>query len=257
VIIAGPIFGRFAMRWTHADPPRGLIEQLAGRDEEVENPPGLFTVVATVLLPVVLMLLRTLADVTLDENDKLRQWADFIGEPAIALLIGVLVAIFTFGTASGFNRVKINSLLTASLAPAASILLIIGAGGGFKQVLIDSGIGDAIGKGVNSLSVSALLLAWVVAVLIRLATGSATVATVTASGIVAPIVAHVDVSRPLLVLAIGTGSLFLSHVNDAGFWLINQYFGMSVPDTFKSWSAMETIISVVGIVFVMVASVIV
>jgi GntP family gluconate:H+ symporter len=155
------------------------------------------------------------------------------------------------------NRSKLNSMLTASLAPAASILLIIGAGGGFKQVLIDSGIGDAIGKGVNSLSVSTLLLAWVVAVLIRLATGSATVATVTASGIVAPIVAHVDVSRPLVVLAIGTGSLFLSHVNDAGFWLINQYFGMSVPDTFKSWSAMETIISVVGIVFVMVASVIV
>jgi GntP family gluconate:H+ symporter len=205
----------------------------------------------------VLMLGRTAADVMLDEDDKLRQWADFIGEPVIALLIGVMVALFTFGTARGFSGPKLNRMLTASLAPAASILLIIGAGGGFKQVLIDSGIGDAIGKGVNSLAVSALLLAWVVAVLIRLATGSATVATVTAAGIVAPIVTHVDVSRPLLVLAIGCGSLFLSHVNDAGFWLINQYFGMSVPDTFKTWSALETIISCVGIVFVLAASLIV
>jgi GntP family gluconate:H+ symporter len=137
VIIAGPVFGHFAMRWAEADPPRGLLEQFAGH-REVENPPGRLTTIITVLLPVILMLLRTLADVTLDEDDTLRHWADFIGEPAIALLIGVIVAIFTFRAARGFDRGQINTMLTASLAPAASILLIIGAGGGFKQVLIDT-----------------------------------------------------------------------------------------------------------------------
>jgi gluconate:H+ symporter, GntP family len=144
------------------------------------------------------------------------------------------------------------------LPPTASILLIIGAGGAFKGVLVDSGIGDAIAKGVQDLGVSALILGWLVAVLIRLATGSATVATVTAAGIMAPIVAHdTAVNRPLLALAIGAGSLFFSHVNDAGFWLINQYFGMSVKDTIKTWSVMETIISVVGMTGVLILSLIV
>ena len=169
----------------------------------------------------------------------------------------MLVALWTFGYSRGFDRGQVSGFLGASLAPAASILLIIGAGGGFKQVLIDSGIGDAIGKAVESSSISPLFLAWLVAVLIRLATGSATVATVTAAGIIAPIVGDTDVSRPLLALAIGTGSLFFSHVNDAGFWLINQYFGMSVPDTIKTWSVMETIISVVGFACVLLLSLIV
>ncbi|HEY0410967.1 MAG TPA: gluconate transporter, partial [Candidatus Dormibacteraeota bacterium] len=143
-------------------------------------------------------------------------------------------------------------LLGDSLAPAASILLIIGSGGGFKQVLIDSGIGGALTSAAQHTSLSLLLLAWLVAVLIRLATGSATVATVTAAGIIAPVVAaSPGANRALVALAIGTGSLFLSHVNDAGFWLINQYFGMTVRDTFTTWSAMETLISVVGLVCVL------
>jgi gluconate:H+ symporter, GntP family len=251
VILAGPVFSRFAMHWSHADPPPALAEQVSG-EARSENEPSFLATLVTILLPVALMLIRTVADVSLSKADRVRQWADFVGDPAIALLIGVLVALWMFGIASGFDRARLNTFTTEALTPIASILLIIGAGGGFKQVLVDSGIGTAIGRGVNSLSISALLLAWVVAVLIRLATGSATVATVTAAGIMAPIVAHSSVNRPLLALAIGCGSLFFSHVNDAGFWLINQYFGMSVPDTFKSWSAMETIISVVGMMFVMV-----
>jgi GntP family gluconate:H+ symporter len=256
VIVAGPLFAKVATHWAHADPPQNLIEQVA-TDSEAENPPGFGMVLFTILLPVALMLLRTLADVSLDKGDQLRQWADFIGDPTVALLIGVMVALWTFGFSRGFDRNQLNGFLGASLAPAAAILLIIGAGGGFKQVLIDTGIGDSIGKGVGSLSISALLLGWFVAVLIRLATGSATVATVTAAGIMAPIVKEVSVNRPLLALAIGSGSLFFSQVNDAGFWLINQYFGMSVPDTFKTWSVMETIISVMGIALVMVLSVVV
>ncbi|MEA2322302.1 MAG: gluconate:H+ symporter, GntP family [Solirubrobacteraceae bacterium] len=256
VIIAGPLFARLATRWAHADPPQALRDQVAG-EARTENPPSFGATLLTVLLPVALMLLRTLADVTLDEGDRLRDWADFVGEPIIALLIGVLVALWTFGFSRGFGRTELSGFLGASLAPAASILLIIGAGGGFKQVLIDSGIGDAIAKGIQGSSLSPLVLAWLVAVLIRLATGSATVATVTAAGIMAPLVAHVSVDRPLLALAIGCGSLFFSHVNDAGFWLINQYFGMSVIDTIKTWSVMETVISVVGMAFVMLMSLVV
>lgn len=253
VIIAGPLFARVAMRWAHADPPQNLVEQVAGEADE-ENQPSFGVTLFTILLPVALMLLRTAADVALGKSETARVWADFIGDPAMALLIGLLVAMYTFGFARGFDRDRLQRFTTESLAPIASIVMIIGAGGGFNGVLVDSGIGAAIGKGVHSLSISALLLGWVVAVLIRVATGSATVATVTTAGIMAPIVAHSSVSRPLLALAIGCGSLFFSQVNDAGFWLVNQYFGMSVKDTLKTWSVMETIISVVGMALVLVFS---
>jgi GntP family gluconate:H+ symporter len=260
VIIAGPVFARFAARWVDPQPPADYIEQLTSRDEDEEgrNPPSFGVTLFTVLLPVVLMLFRTVAEVALPEDNAVRSFADFVGTPFIALLISVLVAMWTFGVARGFGNQRVNSWLGASLAPAASILLIIGAGGGFKQLLIDSGIGDSIAKAANGLSVSLLLLAWTVAVLIRLATGSATVATVTAAGIIAPIAATAPgVSRPLLVLAIGSGSLFFSHVNDAGFWLVKETFGMSVGETVKTWSVMETIISVVGIVLVLLAGLVI
>jgi GntP family gluconate:H+ symporter len=257
VIIAGPIFARFATHWAHAQPPQDLIDQVA-KETDNDNPPSFGLVLFTVLLPVAIMLLRTLVDVSFDEGEAIRDWADFIGDPIVALLIGVVVALWTFGFSRGVDRDTLNGYLGASLAPAASILLIIGAGGAFKQVLVDSGIGDAIGKGVDGIPVSALLIGWLVAVLIRLATGSATVATVTAAGIMASILKHeTGVDPALLALAIGCGSVFFSHVNDAGFWLVNQYFGMSVPDTLKTWSVMETIISVVGIALVMVLSLIV
>ena len=140
-----------------------------------------------------------------------------------------------------------------SLPPIAGILLIVAAGGGFKQTLIDTGIGGLVATWVENSGLSVLLLAWLVAVLIRLATGSATVATVTASGILAPLVTHLSTGETsLLVLAIGSGSLFFSHVNDAGFWLVKEYFGLSVGQTIKSWSLMETVISVSGLVFVLV-----
>jgi gluconate:H+ symporter, GntP family len=256
VAISGPVFARFAVRWATANPPQDLMDQVA-KETRSENPPGFGITLFTVLLPVGLMLLRTAADVSFDEGDTVRKWADFIGDPVVALLIGVLFALWSFGLSRGFDKNQVSDYLGASLAPAASIILIIGAGGGFKGVLIDSGIGDALGKAADNISISSILLAWLIAVLIRVATGSATVATVTTAGIVAPIIAGSDVSRPLVALAIGCGSLFFSHVNDAGFWLINQYFGMTVPDTIKTWSVMETIISVVGVAFVMVLSLVV
>ena len=170
-----------------------------------------------------------------------------------ALLAALLLAIYTFGYARGFNGKQVLKFLDASLAPTAAIILIIGAGGGFKQMLVASGVGNAIGQLAVQVQFSPILLAWVVAGLIRIATGSATVATITGAGIVAPMVNMVPgVNKELLVLATGAGSLILSHVNDAGFWLVKQYFNMTVVETFKTWTVMETLISVVGIIFIMI-----
>jgi GntP family gluconate:H+ symporter len=176
----------------------------------------------------------------------------------IALLLSVLVAMFTFGRGSGMDLKGIAGSLEKSLPPIAGILLIVAAGGGFKQTLIDTGIGTVIADAVRDSSLSVLLLAWLVAVLIRLATGSATVATITASGVLAPLAADLSTGQTsLLVLAIGSGSLFFSHVNDAGFWLVKEYFRVTVVENLKTWSAMETLISVTGLVLVLAASVVV
>jgi gluconate:H+ symporter, GntP family len=177
---------------------------------------------------------------------------DFLGTPLVALLLAVIVAMFTLGGGAAMDRKAIAKSLEQSLPPIAGILLIVAAGGGFKQTLIDTGIGGLIAGWVENSGLSVLLLAWLVAVLIRLATGSATVATVTASGILAPLVVNLGTGEvSLLVLAIGAGSLFFSHVNDAGFWLVKEYFGLTVGQNIKTWSVMETVISVTGLVLVL------
>jgi GntP family gluconate:H+ symporter len=204
------------------------------------------------------MLARTVVDVTATKGSTAIAAADFIGDPVVALLIAVIVAMWTFGLARGIGTRKVNELAGAALAPAAGIILIIGAGGGFKQVLIDAGIGGAIAKAATNTGLPVLVVAWLVAVLIRVATGPATVATVTAAGIVTPLVfTTAGVNRPLVALAIGAGSLFFSHVNDAGFWLVKEFFGMTVRQTIESWSVMETIISVVGLVLILLLSTVV
>jgi GntP family gluconate:H+ symporter len=220
--------------------------------------PGLVPTIVTVLLPVVLMLLRAIGELTLDEGNGLRSVLDVVGTPMIALLAGVVLGMFTLGTAVGFGREKISATLGGSLPAIAGILLIVAAGGGFKQVLVDAGVGDLVGRTAQDWSINALVLGWLVAVGIRLATGSATVATITAAGIVAPLASGLDANTvALLALAIGAGSLFFSHVNDAGFWLVKEYFGMTVGQTIKSWSVMETIISVVGLAVVLLLSIVV
>ena len=228
------------------------------KQTEVRDMPGFGVTLFTVLLPVFLMLFKTFTTIALDKSNPLRIWMDVIGHPITALLISLLVAIYTFGYARGFDNKKILQFLNASLAPTAAIILIIGAGGGFKQMLVNSGVGDAIGHLAIQTQFSPILLAWTVAALIRIATGSATVATVTGAGIVAPLVGIMPgVNRELLVLATGAGSLILSHVNDAGFWLVKEYFNMSLVETFKTWTAMETILSVLGIILIMMLSYIV
>ncbi|MEU1282373.1 gluconate:H+ symporter [Streptomyces sp. NPDC005805] len=254
VIIAGPVFSKFAARWVDIPAPEKMIPQRAS--EELEKRPGFAATVSTVLLPVVLMMAKALVDIVVDDPaNPVQRVTDVIGSPLIALLAAVLVGLFTLGRAAGFTKERIGSTVEKSLAPIAGILLIVGAGGGFKQTLIDIGVGQMILDFSKDWAIPTLLLAWLIAVAIRLATGSATVATISAAGLVAPLAADMSTSHAaLLVLAIGAGSLFFSHVNDAGFWLVKEYFGMSVGQTIKTWSVMETIISVVGIVFVLLLS---
>ncbi|MCL3837092.1 GntP family permease [Aeromicrobium duanguangcaii] len=254
IVVAGPLFARLATAWVDVPPP-ALFD--VDEKERSGDRPSFPLTLATVLLPVVLMLGKTLADI-LDAQGALRSTLDFIGTPLIALLISVLVALFTFGSAGGMSWEKITDSIGASLGPIAGIVFIVAAGGGFKQTLVDTGIADVVAEWVEDSNLSVLLVAWLVAVLIRLATGSATVATVTAAGIMVPLAEGLPTAEvSLLVLAIGAGSVFFSHVNDAGFWLVKEYFGMTIGQTIKTWSLMETVLSVSGLIFVMLLGLVV
>jgi gluconate:H+ symporter, GntP family len=208
-------------------------------------------VLTTILLPPLLMMGRSLADAFLPQSG-MKTLIDFLGDPITALLLALLFATVALGLRQGSNLGQVENILGKSLSAIAAVVLIVGAGGGFKQMLLATKIGDLIGQWAAQAHISLLLLAWMSAAVVRIATGSATVATITGAGIVAPIAqADPHANRELLVLATGAGSLILSHVNDAGFWLVKEYFQLSLPDTFKSWTAMETLLSVLGLVFVL------
>ncbi|MGY0066366.1 GntT/GntP/DsdX family permease [Streptomyces sp. QTS137] len=257
VIIAGPVFSKYAARWVDVPAPDRMIPQRPS--EDLEKRPGFGPTLATILLPVVLMLARALVEIVVDDPENgVQRVFNVIGSPMIALLASVLVGIFTLVLPAGFSKERISGLVEKGLAPIAGILLIVGAGGGFKQTLIDSGVGRMILDISEDWSIPALLLGWLIAVAIRLATGSATVATISAAGLVAPLAADLSTTHAaLLVLAIGAGSVFFSHVNDAGFWLVKEYFGLSVGQTIKTWSVMETIISVVAGALVLLLSLVI
>ena len=255
VAIAGPLYGAIAARLVPVGAAgAGLAVTQGGKagtddaDVRATHGPGFGTIMATLLFPLVLMLGKAGADIFLEKDSPARPLLDFIGDPVFALLAAVLLAMVTFGTAVGFSPAVLGKKIGASLAPVVGVMLIVGAGGGFKQALVDGGTGSAIAKIALAAGLSTLFLGWIVAVLIRLATGSATVATVTAAGIVAPLATGLAPTQlSLVVLAVGAGSLFFSHVNDAGFWLVKEYFGLTVGQTIKTWSIMETVISVVGL----------
>ncbi|SDD40713.1 gluconate:H+ symporter [Streptomyces prasinopilosus] len=257
VIIAGPVFSKYAARWVDVPAPDRMIPQRPS--EDLEKRPGFGPTLATILLPVVLMLGRALVEIVVDDPENgVQRVFNVIGSPMIALLASVIVGIFTLVLPAGYDKSRISQLVEKGLAPIAGILLIVGAGGGFKQTLIDSGVGQMILDISSDWAIPALLLGWLIAVAIRLATGSATVATISAAGLVAPLAADMSTTHAaLLVLAIGAGSVFFSHVNDAGFWLVKEYFGLSVGQTIKTWSVMETIISVVAGALVLLLSLVI
>ena len=238
------------------DDPR--VEEQGTASAHLTKRPSFGAALITIVLPVLLMLLKAISDLATPSGSLARQIFDTIGAPAIALLLAVLLSYFTLGKGAGMRREQTNESLGSGLPGIAGILLIVAAGGGFKQLLVDAGVANVIADWATGANISVLLLGWLVAVGIRLATGSATVATTTAAGIVGALAGTLSTSHlALLVLAIGCGSLFFSHVNDAGFWLVKQYFGLTVGQTIKSWSVMETVISVVGFIFVIGLSLVV
>ncbi|MEU6137598.1 gluconate:H+ symporter [Nocardioides sp. NPDC047086] len=263
IVVSGPLFGKLAGRWVVVEAPNTYDAAPVGGPgaataTDIRRPTFAVTLFS-VLLPLVLMLAKAIVDIVInDPENQVQQVFDVIGYPLVALTIAVIVAMFTLGRGSGMDRRQISKTIEASLPPIAGIVLIVAAGGGFKQSLIDTGIGTQLAEWAQGSGVSAIVLAWVLAVLIRLATGSATVATITASSLVVDLVANMPAAEvSLVVLAVGAGSVFFSHVNDAGFWLVKEYFGLDVVQTIKSWSLMETVLSVSGLVFVLALSLVI
>ncbi len=254
--LAGPIFAAWIAPRISLPATNPMAAQLEGNMSAAdESLPSFRLSLSTVLAPVVLMLAASAADMALAPGGAVRTTLDFLGHPIVSLLLTLLFSFWALGIARGLSGARILALANDCLAPTAAILLVIGAGGGFNRVLIESGVGKAIALVATRTQVSPLILAWVVATLVRVATGSATVAMTTASGIVAPIAAAMGHTSPeLLVLATGAGSLMLSHVNDAGFWLIKEYFNMTVPQTLATWTGLETIIGVTGLLLTLALS---
>jgi GntP family gluconate:H+ symporter len=237
-----------------ANPPADLVARLTRRDDRFRAP-GIGVTVMTILFPILLMMGKAATDLLLPVGHPVHTLFVFIGHPIVALLLAVLLGMCTFGFFLGKDTKLIGKLLGDSLPPMAAIMLIIGAGGALKQMLIDVGLGRTIANASQLVELSPLLLGWFTAVVIRLATGSATVATVTAGGLMAATISvNPDLNPALLVLAIGAGSMFFSHVNDAGFWMVKELMGMSVPDVFKTWTMVSNIISVMGLVLVLALS---
>lgn len=256
--LAGPVFAKFvAPRVTlpaHNPMEAALLDEGHSRIPD-EQLPGFGITIATLLLPVVLMLLGGWADQIATPGSSLNHGLRFIGHSVVALLLATLMSFITLGLMRGFNREQILKFTQECLAPTAAITLLVGAGGGLNGILVHTGVaGEIIGLS-QRFELSPLLMGWTMAALMRIATGSATVAMTTASGIVAPIAAAMGYPHPeLLVLATGAGSVVLSHVNDGGFWLVKEYFNMSVAQTFKTWTVLETLISVIALLLVMALS---
>jgi GntP family gluconate:H+ symporter len=242
-LIAGPVFGNWISKRLRTPTPSFN----AGAHAQPTSHPGFGATLFTVSLPILLMLLSTCADLLAAKGSEVRLVANFLGHPLCALTISVIVSLFTFGFARGFDRVRILKFTDECLGPTASALLVVGAGGGFNRILINSGVADVVSHAATSAQLSPLIFGWLVAALIRIATGSATVAISTAAGILAPIAANQPVNRELLIIAMGCGSSILSHVNDGGFWFVKEYFNLTVPQTLRTWTVAVTILAFVGL----------
>ncbi|VED26170.1 gluconate:H+ symporter [Staphylococcus warneri] len=258
-LIAGPLFNKIAQKIIPSAYGReGDISALGAQKEFTEEEMPRFGIsILTAILPVILMLISTLVQLITGHDSPKNAFESFIyliGNAGTAMLIAVIFAIFTMGVLRHRKMENIMESVTQAIYPIGMMLLIIGGGGTFKQVLIDGGVGDTIAKMFEGTHMSPILLAWIVAAVLRIALGSATVAAISTTGIVMPLLQASDANVALVVLAIGAGSVILSHVNDAGFWMFKEYFGLTVKETFLTWSLLETIISVSGIIFILFIS---
>jgi len=248
-IIAGPLFSRFATKYVAAEP--GAIAEQFTKVVIPSRTPTLTVTLITMLMPVVLMLAASAAQIAMADGTA-RRAISFIGSPLVAMLIATLLAMVTFGKSCGFDRTRLLRFAEESLPPIAGVLLVVGAGGGFGRVLVAAHVDTAIAQAMGGLRLSPLVMGWVIAALLRLSVGSATVSVITAASIMAPLLGGMPgVNKELLVVSIGAGSLIASHVNDGGFWLVKEYLNMSVPQTLATWTIIETIVSVVGLLGVL------
>ena len=248
IIISGPVLSK-VVKNIDAKP---LDSFLSSRVLPLEKLPGFFISIFSALLPVFLIGLSTLLQAYLVEENQYYEYIKFIGNPSVALLISFVFSIYSLGFSRGQSITEIMKSSTDSIKSVTMVLLIIAGSGALKEILIDSGVSQYIGGLLNGSNLSPLFLGWVIATLIRVCVGSATVAALTSAGILVPIVNNADINPELMVLAIGSGSLMLSHVNDGGFWLFKEYFNVSVKDTLSTWTVMETSIGIIGIIGVLI-----
>jgi Gnt-I system high-affinity gluconate transporter len=213
--------------------------------------PGIWNSVLATLLPVLLIGGASISSLVFPEGNKIRAGLGFIGDPVVAMLLSLLSAIYFLGLSRGRKMPDIMNSLGHSVSSITMVLLIIAGAGAFKQILVNSGVSDNIAGLLNKSSISPLILAWMISALLRICVGSATVAGLTTAGILLPLATSGTVNKELMVLAIGAGSLMLSHVNDTGFWMFKEYFNLSLKDTFLTWSIMETLVSVIGLLGVL------
>lgn len=249
-MVAGPLYARWAVKRVEAHPP--VVATPDAADPTLRRP-GFGLTLFSILLPVILMLVATLAELTLPKGHPLRETASFIGHPTIALIGSVIFCLWSLGTNCGYSKARLLKFTETSVAAVGMTVLVVGGGGGFARVLRDSGVADAIGRFGEQFHLSPLLYGWLISAFIRVATGSATVAITTASGLLVPILAlHPELTQThtaLIIVAIGCGSLFMSHLNDAGFWIVKDCLGLTVVQTFKTWTVCETIVGLVGMLF--------
>ncbi len=253
-IVVGPLFTAYVWPRVKAEIPRSALAAFTTTASDQPDAgsaramPRFSTTLGTILLPIALMMLKAVCDTVRLAHGPLYRVLEFLGTPVIALLLAVLVSLFTLGYAVGSSRRAVQESLSRSFPPIAGVLAIVGAGGGYSQALQDSGVDDAIAMAARHLHIPLLLLAWLVAALMRTAAGSGTVATVAAAGIIGPLAHGLGPTQAaLLALALGSGAAFLGHVNDAAFWMFKEYFGLSVGGTLRTWTAAHTLLSVTSL----------
>lgn len=248
IILGGPVFSSTLKKY-NPKPLKGFYNDKVYTEEEM---PGLGISILTALSPVILLGVTALLKFVVEKDSLAGTVVYTLSDPVIAMLIAILIAIFSLGIFRGTSMKDISWQISESIRSIAMILLIIAGAGALKQILIDSGVSEYIGSLLQNVDVSPLILTWGIAAVIRVCVGSATVAGLTTAGIVLPLIAKGDANPELMVLATGAGSLMFSHVNDGGFWMFKEYFNLSVKDTLKTWSVMETIVSVTGLVGVLI-----
>jgi Gnt-I system high-affinity gluconate transporter len=247
IIVAGPLFAK-TLKHIRSTPLQAFQARMIA-DEQLPHTANSFL---TALLPVLLITITTLIPFVITLSGAWQQVIQFISDPVIVMLLSLLTATFTLGIHSGRSMKAIMDIYGEAIKDVALILLVVAGAGVLKQVFTDSGVSLAIAESIKGWQIHPLLLGWVIAALIRICVGSATVAGLTAAGIIAPVIPQMHVNPNLMVLSIGAGSLFFSHVNDSGFWMYKEYFNLSIRDTIRSWSMMETIVSVMGLIGVLI-----